>query len=199
MSLLLETVQVRDGRITAAEYHNERFNRSRRSLFGITAPADIRDIVKIPGEYLSGTVKCRIFYNRDIRGVEFQNYFPKIIGSLKLVACDDIDYGYKYADRSLLNSLMARRGDCDDILIVRNGLITDTSFTNVVFFRNGTGYTPEIPLLPGTKRAALLKSGAVKTAVIRPDDLPLYEEIHLVNAFLDQGDCVVPAGCIAGL
>lgn len=60
------------------------------------------------------------------------------IRSLRLVAADDeLDYHLKYADRSALARLLQRRDDCDEILIVRDGAITDTSYSNVAFSTDG--------------------------------------------------------------
>ena len=44
---------------------------------------------------------------------------------------DTIDYTYKSAHREELNALYAQKGMADDILIVRNGYLTDTSISNI--------------------------------------------------------------------
>lgn len=44
---------------------------------------------------------------------------------------DTIDYTYKSAGREPLNCLFALRGACDDILIVKQGLLTNTSIANI--------------------------------------------------------------------
>lgn len=38
------------------------------------------------------------------------------------IEANDIDYSYKSTDRTELNRLTAQKGDCDDIVIVKNGL-----------------------------------------------------------------------------
>lgn len=49
------------------------------------------------------------------------------------------------------------------MLIVRDGWVTDTSFTNVVFEDAGGGlYTPETCLLEGTRRQSLLDEGRIQ-------------------------------------
>jgi 4-amino-4-deoxychorismate lyase len=79
-----------------------------------------------------------------------------VIESLKLVEDNTISYRHKYSDRSHLLELMNMRGDCDDILIVKDGYITDTSFSNIVFFDGDKWVTPARPLLRGTMRESLL-------------------------------------------
>jgi 4-amino-4-deoxychorismate lyase len=95
-----------------------------------------------------------------------------------------LDYHLKYADRSALNKLAELRGDCDEILIVKDGQITDTSFSNVVFTDGQQFVTPSSYLLPGTMRAALLQSGAITEAPIRTGDLQQFSHVTLINAML---------------
>ena len=94
------------------------------------------------------------------------------IRSLRLVAADDeLDYHLKYADRSALARLLQRRDDCDEILIVRDGAITDTSYSNVAFFDGRKYVTPDTFLLNGTRRQYLLGTGVLTERRITPSDL----------------------------
>lgn len=67
--------------------------------------------------------------------------------------------------------LAAQKGDCDEIIIIKNGLVTGTSFTNIAIYKDGKWITPKHPLLLGTKRAALLEKGIIQEADITVDDL----------------------------
>ena len=84
------------------------------------------------------------------------------VHSLQLVYSDDIDYTYKSTDREALNRLFACRGERDDILIVRRGLLTDTSIANIALFDGKDWFTPKLPLLRGTCRTALIDNGIIK-------------------------------------
>jgi 4-amino-4-deoxychorismate lyase len=79
---------------------------------------------------------------------------------------------------------MTRRGDCDDILIVKDGYITDTSFSNIVFFDGEKWVTPARPLLRGTMRESLLKRNLIGEENITVDDLNKIKEARLINAML---------------
>lgn len=187
MSLLFETIKIKDGKIQNAGYHNDRLNRSRKDLFGIELIIYLEEIVKIPAEYSTGTCKCKVVYDSSIKGISFAHYAPKSINRLIMVECNEIDYQYKYSDRSHLDELL-RNADCafdEEILIVKDGFITDTSYSNVAFFDGKDWITPSTPLLAGTKRAKLMDNGVIRAEEIRPADLKYFELIKLFNAMLD--------------
>jgi 4-amino-4-deoxychorismate lyase len=169
-----------------AEYHNRRLNSSRRELFGIEGNIDIRDLIKIPAGMGMGTYKCRIIYDDKIREIQVLPHQPNIVRSLRIVRDDNIDYAYKYADRSRLEQLLAMKGDCDDILIVQNNCITDASYANIIF-QSGTEnwVTPDTPLLKGTMRQYLLEKGNIIEQRIGPGDLPGFERAMLINCMMD--------------
>ena len=111
------------------------------------------------------------------------------VRSLKIVFSDEICYPYKYTNRDKINRLFDMRGECDDILIVKYGKLCDSSYANVVLRDTGGSWvTPSAYLLPGTRRANLLKSGIVKEADISYSDLSKYIELKLINAMMNIDD-----------
>ena len=72
-------------------------------------------------------------------------YTVRHVHSLALIQADHIDYTYKSAGREPLNRLFALRGACDDILIVKQGLLTDTSIANIALSDGTHWYTPAHP------------------------------------------------------
>lgn len=188
MRLLLESVRVEHGQFEHLELHLERMNLARRDLFGLP-PWNRLELPTPPSE---GLFKCRIVYGPDIRSVEFRPYAPPSVRSLRLVRADSLDYAYKWLDRSELDRLRETAADCDDILIVKDGLLTDASFANIVVEKaDGTLLTPRRPLLQGVRRRLLLASGRVREADLAPSDLSPSDRIHLVNAMLDLTTVVV--------
>jgi 4-amino-4-deoxychorismate lyase len=129
--------------------------------------------------------RLRVLYREEIEKTEFIPHVDRTASSLKLVSADDFDYSYKYADRRLLESLFEQRGECDEILIVRKGFITDTSISNIVFRRtDGAWITPDTPLLKGTMRMLLLESGAISEIPVRPEDLGNYSGAKMINCMM---------------
>ncbi len=194
MSRLFETIQVRNGKIRNLEYHNRRFNASRRELFGITRQEDLGILIGIPGDLGRGIFRCRVLYGREIDTIEFIPHRQREVQSLKMVSADTIDYPLKYADRRQLEALFRQRGDCDEILIIKNGFVTDTSISNIVFCRSdGSWITPDTYLLKGTMRTFLLETGRIREAAVRPNDLPGYYGAKMINCMLDlDGSPLIP-------
>jgi 4-amino-4-deoxychorismate lyase len=193
MCRLLETIQLVDGQLQNAVYHNRRFNSSRRECFGIVDEADLIELIEIPEGFRKGIYRCRLLYDENSHIIQFIPYNYRQISSLKLVYDDVIDYHLKYADRTRLESLLGQRGDCDDIIIVKNGFLTDSSAANLVFFDGSGWYTPDTPLLRGTRRAALLDTGAIKESRITLENFRSFSNVGLINAFYGLGNMsVVP-------
>ena len=141
----------------------------------------------------AGIVKARVVYGeKGIEDVSYSPYTVRHVHSLALIQADHIDYTYKSAGREPLNRLFALRGACDDILIVKQGLLTDTSIANIALSDGTHWYTPAHPLLKGTKRAALLEEGILQEKDIRPEDLPSFSTVRLFNAMIDWGELELP-------
>lgn len=198
MSLLVESIRLEDGKLLNVSFHNDRMLRSLSGIFGIETDINLEKIVTIPDEAKKRVFKCRIEYDNEIRKVEFIPYIIKRITSLKIVEDDKIEYPYKYADRKHIDLLFSKRERADDILIIKNGMVTDTSYANVIFRNfNGDWITPSTFLLSGTRRESLLNNGKIKEAVITIRDLSKYTEVKLINAMIGPDDTEgIPIGNI---
>jgi 4-amino-4-deoxychorismate lyase len=191
MCRLIETIQIRNGQALHLPYHQARFDEARRQLLGISESILLAHILDVPLAFQNGIVKCRITYAETVEKIEWEPYTPRIVKSLQLVHADAVSYPFKFADRSAINELMLQRGRCDDILMVKNGLITDTSYSNVALSDGSRYFTPATPLLAGTCRARLLEEGRIELADIAPHDLRHFRAVMLLNAMLDWEACVV--------
>ena len=189
MSLLVETIRIENGQILNISFHNERIIRSLYGIYGLKSNPDLEKVIKIPEVVRKGVYKCRVIYDDKTTHVEFLPYLLRPVRSLKLIVNEDICYPYKYIARDKINRLMEMRGDCDDILIIKNGLVTDSSYANVIFRApDGNWVTPTTFLLPGTRRASLLQSGRINETNIGYSDISKYTAVKLINAMLDISD-----------
>ena len=194
----VETIKIKNGKALALPYHQARMERTIRRFFPSfpsftsfpsIASADINLSSLISPKEEMDFYKARVVYGaQGVEAIEYAPYKMKEIHSLKVVEDDSIDYTYKRTDRSALNALVAQKGDCDEIIIVKNGLITDTSFTNLALFDGKKWLTPKHPLLQGTKRAQLLETGIIEEADLTPEDLKKAEKVSLFNAMIDFGE-----------
>lgn len=197
MNLLIETICAESGIFQRLPLHEERMNRSRKALFGCTDTLSLSDLLHLPDDLSAGKVKCRITYGNTVEKIEYEPYVQKIVSSLTLIDCDTIEYRYKFRDRGQLQKLLALRGEADEILVVRNGFITDTSYSNIAFLQKGQWYTPDTPLLCGTRREEYLRKGILVPRAIRPVDLPFFEEARMINAMISlEESSPIPTGKI---
>ncbi len=186
---LLETIKYKNGRFYNLDLHHKRMMNSSFNLFGRNTNFRIDEILletQVPGQ--NGTYKCRITYDANNYNIQFVPYTLPAISSLKVILSDTIIYQHKYLDRDEINHLYSLRDKSDDIIIVKNGLVTDSSYANLTFYDGSSWYTPAEPLLKGTKRELLLNTGLIKEAEISAKDISNFECVRLINAMIDFED-----------
>ena len=188
MSLLFETILIQNGVPQHLAWHEQRMMLARKELWNNRTPVELGKLLFVPPEFSSGFVKCNIHYGPDIEQVRFSKYDKRLVRSLKLVDCSGIDYHLKYTDRSALDSLFALRENCDDIIIVINGFLTDSSMSNLIFSDGKQWVTPANPLLKGTRRNRMVAGGGIIEKEIPVADLNLYAGCKLINAMRDPDE-----------
>ena len=193
MCRFIETICFEKGNFQRVELHNERFNLTRKHFFGIRTDLRLELLLSIPEHLLGQTVKCTVTYGSEIENIEYAAYHIRTVKSLLLINDDTIDYAFKYYDRTRITTLYHKRGQCDDILIVKNGLITDTSYANIVFRKDDQWYSPQNPLLRGTRLTSYLQNNLVTPALLRPDDLRFFSEARIINAMISIEEAPVIA------
>ncbi len=182
MCQLLETIKCKNGKLLHLKEHNFRFNQARKVNFGLSEKIDLEKVIAVPKECRSGVFRCRVTYSETIDKIEFIPHHIREINTLKLVNSETVNYEFKFADRKKLNALFEKRGNCDDILIVKNGCITDSFTANPVFFDGKIWWTSDTPLLEGTQRAKLIEEGKISVCRITSSDLSKYKKVGLINA-----------------
>ncbi|MGB0864030.1 MAG: aminotransferase class IV [Saprospiraceae bacterium] len=181
----IETIQIKNRQFQNIHFHNQRLNLTRQNALNQTDNWQLQQLISIPETLTDSVYKCRVIYAHDIQSIEFSSYQIRPIHSLKAIHNNSIDYHYKYLNRDLLQHLFEQRGDCDDILIIKNGLITDSYYCNLAFFYKKNWYTPAAPLLKGTQRAALIEKGIIQEKNILIDDLHIFSKVRLFNAMIE--------------
>lgn len=197
MCRLVETIKIVNGKACDLAYHVARAERSRKELFGNGKSLDIESALWNHQLPESGVYKCRVLYREEIEEIQMHPYTPREVKTLCLVESDTIDYAHKYEDKSMFNALLSKKGSCDDIIIVKNGNLTDTSFSNLALFDGKSWWTPSTFLLRGTMREKLLCEGLIHETAIGVKDLTRFEKVSLINTMLELGDAIVSVENIA--
>ena len=183
--IFFETIKIVDGKIYNLVYHQKRYERVLDD-FGVKIKQELQSFIKPPE---NGVYRCRLVY--DISkiphtvDVTYHKYIKRDISSLKIINCNSVDYRYKYTNREELDALFELRGECDDVLIVKNDLVTDTTIANIAFFDGSRWITPRKPLLMGTTRERLLKEGKIFEADVYAKDIKIFTKVTLLNAMID--------------
>ena len=166
-------------------YHQDRVDKSLRTIHANTNLI-LSNIIQVPENCSNELFKCRVIYSENgIHTCTFENYEIKKIKKLKLLFADDMEYSLKWEDRKQINKLMGQKEDADDIIMVKNNKVTDSSYANLCFKKNNQWYTPSAPLLQGIMRRKLLDENKILPADISYTDIQEFECCKLINAMLE--------------
>lgn len=199
MCQFIETMCVEQGKIINLDYHLERIKNTRKHFWDTekTVPTDQLSA-------LAATQNCRAklrftYDKENIYDLSCTPYKTRKIERLKLLGSNDIEYRYKSVDRSEINLLKAQTEPTDEIIIIKQNLLTDTSYTNIALFDGSQWITPSTPLLKGTRRAQLLDAGRLIEREVLATDLKSFQSISLINAMMDLEELVLSISSIENL
>ena len=172
-----ETIKCDDYEVFNLEYHKKRISNTIGRNFLLE-------------EYIypnsSELLKCKLTYTKDeIINISYDKYIPKNINSFKLIYDDSISYKYKSYNRKEIDDLVSQKENADEIIIVKNNLITDTSIANIAIYLDDIWITPKIPLLEGTTKNRYIDNNILTQKDITVDMLLKANKIALLNAMVD--------------
>lgn len=174
-TIYFETIKCEDYQVFHQEYHKARIANT------IGKNIDIQEYIYPPNQEL---LKCKLTYNQDdILNIEFSPYKAKTINSIQIIYDDTIEYSKKYLNRECFEKY-SNTNNSDEILIVKDGLLTDTSIANIALFINNRWITPKYPLLSGTTRSRLLYEGFLFEKDLTIKDLKSCEKFAVMNAMI---------------
>ena len=183
---LFETIRYKNGLTENLALHQQRVNFTLNELRADTSIVLSKCIeaeaIKPPLD--EKTYKCRLQY--DLTGkvnIEFEPYEIKQIHTISIQDIGNNQYPFKYSDRNWIKELLINAGT-DEIIMTENGKIKDASYANLVFFDGVKWITPYQPLLMGTRRASLLRSGIIVEQPIKVKDLKNFVKLKLINAMM---------------
>jgi len=180
MSLFFETLLIKDKKINNLTYHNARLNDTIKQNFNIKSRLDLANFIDIEDDK---ELRCKVIYDRSIKEILYYPIKKRIFKKFKLID-SDIVYDFKYLDRSKLDNLYKQKEDCDDIIIIKNDLLTDTTIANIAYFDGKDWITPKTPLLKGSMRAYMLKNKLLLEKDVKIEDIKKAKKIALINAII---------------
>lgn len=188
MCLFIESIKLLDGKFFRLEYHQKRVDDTFAFHFANKKAHNLESILNQSSIPHTGLYKCRMLYGAENVSVEFAPYTIREIKSLRLIHTDIQPTLFKSAVRKAYDEAFDRRGECDDVLLIHNGLITDSSYCNVAFFDGNVWISPQTPLLKGTNLSQLVNLGLVQQMDILYYEISKYSRISLFNAMIEFGD-----------
>ena len=180
----LESIKIVDRAPVNIDLHQLRLEQTFKKFFPSHRPFQLNKIIATNSYNQEQIYKFRIVYSADKYSTDYSIYKPKQIEKFGLVEIDAFEYSYKFADRNFFQDLLSQRPDCQDLILVKNGLITDSTYANLIFSVGHNWFTPDTPLLPGTKRAQLLKAGIITKKRITLNNYKEYQYVSQINSML---------------
>ncbi|MCC2591249.1 aminotransferase class IV [Chryseobacterium sp. MFBS3-17] len=190
MSQFIESIKIEDQKPFLLNLHQKRVNET-FAYFGKEGTVNLEAVVKALDPDENGLFKLRVVYSLDHTfSTRLIPYAISSIESFELVEHNFLDYAFKSEDRKIFDQMKAR-AKSPEIIIVKNNHITDTSFSNLLFKKGKTWYTPCTCLLNGVQRQHLLKTKKIKEADITLQNIREYSHFQLINALNDFDDMFI--------
>lgn len=190
MSQFIESIKVEDQEIFLLELHQKRVDQT-FAHFGKEGSIDLAKIFKHLEHDENGLFKLRLAYDLDKRiRTQMIPYAIPEIADFQLVENNSFDYSFKFEDRKELDK-MKMKSKAEEIIIVKNNHITDTSFSNLLFLKGKEWFTPNSYLLNGVQRQQLLKQKKIKEAEITMQNIKQFSHFQLINAMNDFDDMFI--------
>ncbi len=191
MSQFIDAIKILDGKAKRLAYHQQRAIAALKAFYPDVRCFNIEDFIQNYNLPRNGLFKLRIEYTDKITTHSLIPYEKKDIKSLKTVYINTPSHTFKLANRDVFNQALSHKENCDDVLLIRDGLITDTSYANIALYTNGTWFTPLNPIIFGVNRQSLIDKNLIVPKDISIDTIYNYEKIAIFNAMIEFEDCVL--------
>jgi 4-amino-4-deoxychorismate lyase len=183
MYQFFESIKLLDGKLHLLDLHSARLNATRNAFFENIKDIDLEKELMIPCEKKEGLYKVKVVYAKYLESVTIDNYIVKDHYKIKLLEKPEIFYDFKFLDRGTLEEDI--NADFDDVIFLKNGELTDASYSNIALFDGDEWFTPLNCLFEGVKRKSMITKGVLRQKRIYKDALSDYQKIAFINAMRD--------------
>ncbi len=178
-----ETLRIEERKVHQLEYHQKRIGKTFKVFYPEFEPIDLKEVFQdFPPE--KEKTKCKLSYNSNFFTFECSPYQEQIHQAFKIIPADGYDYSFKYTKRDFFNDHKNKYPE-HELIFTKNGKITDTTYSNLVFEIKGRWFTPKTCLLKGTQRDYLLTKKKISKMDIDINELRNIKKFKLINALLD--------------
>ena len=190
MSRFIESIKIEDQKAFLLDLHQKRVNQTFAN-FGKEGSIDLAKIFKNLEHDEDGLYKLRIVYDLDKKfTTQLIPYAIPEIENFQLVENNSYDYSFKFEDRKEFER-MKTKAKTEEIIVVKNNHITDTSYTNILFLKGKEWFTPTTYLLNGVMRQHLLHEKKIKETEITLQNIKEFSHFQLINAMNDFDDMFI--------
>lgn len=190
MSRFIESIKIEDQKAFLLDLHQKRVNQT-FAYFGKEGSIDLAKIFKNLEHDEDGLYKLRIVYDLDKKfTTQLIPYAIPEIENFQLVENNSYDYSFKFEDRKEFER-MKTKAKTEEIIVVKNNHITDTSYTNILFLKGKEWFTPTTYLLNGVMRQHLLHEKKIKETEITLQNIKEFSHFQLINAMNDFDDMFI--------
>ena len=190
MSRFIESIKIEDQKAFLLDLHQKRVNQT-FAHFGKEGSIDLAKIFKNLEHDEDGLYKLRIVYDLDKKfTTQLIPYAIPEIENFQLVENNTYDYSFKFEDRKEFER-MKTKAKTEEIIVVKNNHITDTSYTNILFLKGKEWFTPTTYLLNGVMRQYLLHEKKIKETEITLQNIKEFSHFQLINAMNDFDDMFI--------
>ncbi|WDT68507.1 aminotransferase class IV [Cloacibacterium sp. TD35] len=190
MSRFIESIKIEDQKAFLLDLHQKRVNQT-FAHFGKEGSIDLAKIFKNLEHDEDGLYKLRIVYDLDKKfTTQLIPYAIPEIENFQLVENNSYDYSFKFEDRKEFER-MKTKAKTEEIIVVKNNHITDTSYTNILFLKGKEWFTPTTYLLNGVMRQHLLHEKKIKETEITLQNIKEFSHFQLINAMNDFDDMFI--------
>lgn len=190
---LFESICFQENQFPLLNYHLERMHRTCRLLFSSPFQKEKELLATLQGIHSNAKMKVRVEYDEKHFKVSSSIYHPKNILAVSLILKEDIIYPYKTTNRDVF---LHYQQEHKEVVFVKNGCLTETTFSNIALWNGKEWHTPAFPLLLGTRRQYLLDHHKIMEREINPSELNGYHTLSFINGMLDLEELVFPVGDI---
>ncbi len=177
-----ESIAILNNHIQNLDLHQSRVNQTFFNYYPKQKPHELISLISINTKSSSPLIKVKFKYNANRSKIEYTEYSTIIHNQFLLYEIPELQYHYKYSDRILFNYFDVPAAHQSEIIFIKNGFITDSRYSNLIFHDGYQWIIPEHTLLNGTQRKFCMENNKFNISKIHHSQLNSFKEFKLINA-----------------